>query len=182
VKNPRRDTIEILLRSSIVDFCSSKSLPLLRKAAESGEEARVISVLAPGYEGDIFEDDLDLERNYAFSNLQKVPSTYTTCMMQKFADENHDISFIHWSPGFVDTALFNKIPWWAKLFFPVARLFMIQPSDSGEIAAYVLSTQEFKRGVHRVSDMGVELPPTEFNTKKNVEIVWKHANHITRRK
>jgi len=74
-------------------------LPLLNEA----QNPRVVSVLAGGGEGKIFPDDLKLEQNYGFVNCATVSPTYMTLCMEKFAEENPKVSFVHYYPGLVKT-------------------------------------------------------------------------------
>ena len=57
-------------------------MPLLGKAKEAGEDAKVLTVLAAGYGGKIDLDDLGLKKGYSVSNAALSAATYNDCMIQ----------------------------------------------------------------------------------------------------
>lgn len=77
-------------------------LPVLSKA----EAPRVISVLAGGMERATIDlDDIDLKRPGNFSIMKAQPqyATMNTLTLDKLANENPDVTFIHSLPGWVNT-------------------------------------------------------------------------------
>jgi hypothetical protein len=57
-------------------------MPLLRKAKEQGEDAKVITVLAPGNGGKIDLNDLGLKKSYSTSNAAYSAPTYNDLMVE----------------------------------------------------------------------------------------------------
>lgn len=57
-------------------------LPLLRKAKDAGEDARVLSVLGAGYGMEADLDDLGLKKNYSLLQAGRTSPTYTDMMME----------------------------------------------------------------------------------------------------
>lgn len=57
-------------------------MPLLEKAKEAGEDAKVLSVLAAGMGGKIDLDDLGLKKGYSVVNASLSAVTYTDCMIE----------------------------------------------------------------------------------------------------
>ena len=57
-------------------------MPLLEKAKEAGEDAKVLSVLAAGQGGKIDLDDLGLKNGYSLVNTQNAAVTYNDCMIE----------------------------------------------------------------------------------------------------
>ena len=57
-------------------------LPLVQKAKEAGEDAKVMSVLAPGSGRPIDLDDLGLKKNYSFPKAGVASPTYTDLAME----------------------------------------------------------------------------------------------------
>jgi len=156
-------------------------VPLLEKAAEAGEEARVISVLHSGRYGALDYNDLEL-KNYGFIRMVLAGSTYTSLAMEAFADRHPTVSFIHSYPGFVYTPLFNLFPWFLRYPFSLlGQIAAISSEDCGEIMTYLLTSDKYKNGVHLVDERGVEGPLTPVNTKENSEIIYNHAVDITNR-
>ena len=72
--------------------------------------ARVISILAGGQEGKVFEDDLGLERNYSVPNSMSHFGSLMTLSFDALAAEpgNEGRVFIHAFPGVVNTGLLSK--------------------------------------------------------------------------
>lgn len=71
---------------------------------------RAITVLAGTQEGKVFEDDLDLERNYSIPNTMAHFATLMTLSYDHLAaqQENTDKTFIHVFPGLVSTGLLGR--------------------------------------------------------------------------
>ena len=91
-------------------------LPLLEKA----ESPRVISVLAGGLMGGTVDvDDIDLKKPGNFSGLkaQQQYSNMNTLTLDKLADQNPSMTFMHSWPGWVNTGNVNRGidpgSWWA---------------------------------------------------------------------
>jgi NAD(P)-dependent dehydrogenase (short-subunit alcohol dehydrogenase family) len=58
-------------------------IPLLQKATDAGEDAKVMTVLSAGIEGGPIDlNDLGLKKNYTLSNTAKSASTYNDLMIQ----------------------------------------------------------------------------------------------------
>src|SRR5271155_65053 len=76
-------------------------LPLLSAAPHP----HVVSVLAGGMEGKVFESDLALKGHYSIINCVNTSSTMTTLFMERLARENPSIAFVHEYPGVVATPM-----------------------------------------------------------------------------
>ncbi|UPL03525.1 hypothetical protein LCI18_014459 [Fusarium solani-melongenae] len=78
-------------------------LPLLNKSTTSSP--RVISVLAGGLEAPLNESDLDLRdpNNWTTWNSSLHSATMGTLAFEVLAQQNPNISFVHWCPGPVAT-------------------------------------------------------------------------------
>jgi NAD(P)-dependent dehydrogenase (short-subunit alcohol dehydrogenase family) len=57
-------------------------MPLLRKAKDAGEDAKVLSVLAAGHGGPIDLDDLGLKKGYSLSAAGVAAATYNDLMIE----------------------------------------------------------------------------------------------------
>ena len=109
--------------------------------------ARVLSILAGGKEGKIFEDDLNLERNYSISNAAAHFASLMTLSWDHLAaqPENKNRSFIHIFPGLVSTGLLGRSAKGALsvlltyLVEPLLGLFVAaRPDEVGERMLFVL--------------------------------------------
>ncbi|KAI0692019.1 hypothetical protein C8T65DRAFT_762537, partial [Cerioporus squamosus] len=80
-------------------------LPLLRKAKDAGEDAKVMLVLSAGIGMSVDVHNLGLKKKYLLGNPPVASSSYTDLAMQSFAEQHPDIAFIHSNPGAVRTQL-----------------------------------------------------------------------------
>ena len=117
--------------------------------------ATAVSVLAGGMEGYIFEDDLDLERNYTIPNTMGHFASLHTLAYDKLAEQHPDKGFVHYSPGFVSTGLLGRsaqsAPWWLKFLIswvlePLCDVFSTSPEESGERVLYHATNELYGSG------------------------------------
>lgn len=117
-------------------------LPVLAKS----EAPRVVSVLCGGLEStsSLNLDDLDLKQpgNFSIMKLQTHYGGMTTMFMDKLADENPNITFVHSWPGWVDTGNIRRglgpstswiMGWIVWLVLePLVHLFSFSDDESGQ--------------------------------------------------
>ncbi|KAL8999362.1 MAG: hypothetical protein Q9169_001788 [Polycauliona sp. 2 TL-2023] len=84
----------------------------------------IVSVLAGGKEGKIYEDDLELQHNYGFLSCANHGTTMTSLAFEHLALENPNVAFVHNYPGYVATGIMQSGFSW-----PIAALFkyILQP-------------------------------------------------------
>lgn len=122
-------------------------LPLLNAAPSP----HVVSVLAGGFEGKVFESDLALKTHYSFINCANASSTMSTLFMERLAKENPSVAFIHEYPGFVATPMVTNgasfgpvlkflLSW---VLVPLMRPFMMSPTESGERGLYYATSVHY---------------------------------------
>ena len=115
------------------------SLPLLEEA----EAPKVVSVLAGGLERATIElDDLDLKKpgNFGGVKAQGQYAAMNTMTLEKLANENPNVTFIHSWPGWVNTGNVrrsadpNSITAWLfwLILEPVIFLFALSYEESGQ--------------------------------------------------
>ena len=100
-------------------------LPLL----ERSPSARVVSIFAAGYEGNLYPSDLSLRSHYGvFNNISHV-AFMTTFFFEEIVARNRSVSCIHVFPGLVKTAEFENglFPDWLKWIFKWIFLPLITP-------------------------------------------------------
>ncbi|EIN08968.1 NAD(P)-binding protein [Punctularia strigosozonata HHB-11173 SS5] len=153
-------------------------MPLLRKAKEQGEDAKVLTVLAPGNGGKIDLDDLGLKKRYSTSNAAYSAPTYNDLMIESFAARNPKMAFIHAYPGVVRTPLLKATnpllrpfnPLMTGLLYPISHA----PADTGEFMLYnMLQSNEgwFRRG-----DTGEDMGKKKYySTDEGREKLWEHT-------
>jgi NAD(P)-dependent dehydrogenase (short-subunit alcohol dehydrogenase family) len=167
---------------SYARFLLMKELvPLLENAAKEGEEARVISVLAVGREGSLYEDDLALKKNYGVSSALSVSACYNSLMVEEFSKRHPAVSFTHINPGWVDTSISRNAPAVVRFPLKVIAHFLATNTqeDAGELITYVLTNETFKTGWHLVNKAGEKVQPSKHQTQKNIELMWKHMEEST---
>lgn len=113
--------------------------------------ARALSVLAGGWEGKLFENDLDLETHYSFMNTMAHFTTTMTLAYDKLAEQNPEKSFLHVYPGLVDTGIVGRhksglVGWLIRLVEAVLSWFAITPEEAGERMLHYATSEQFARG------------------------------------
>ena len=83
----RAETSEGIDAKMALDFYSrwkfvDELLPLLKRAAEQGQDARVMTVLAAGYGGKIDLEDLGLKKTYGIMTTSLQVPTYNDLLVQ----------------------------------------------------------------------------------------------------
>ena len=124
--------------------------------------ARVVTVLAGGQEGKIFEDDLDLERNYSIGNSTAHFASMLSLANDQFAEQNPEMGFVHVFPGLVSTGLLgNSATGVLGVLFrwvvqPVLSLFAMRPEEAGERMLYYGTSEQYARGSKILDSDGSE--------------------------
>jgi NAD(P)-dependent dehydrogenase (short-subunit alcohol dehydrogenase family) len=114
-------------------------LPLLGEA----EAPKVVSVLAGGLERATLDlDDLDLKKpgNFGFMKAQMQYAAMNTTTLEKLANENPNVTFIHSWPGWVNTGNVRRgsdpnsiMAWFIWLILePLIGLFSLSDEASGQ--------------------------------------------------
>ncbi|KAF8885862.1 hypothetical protein CPB84DRAFT_1787989 [Gymnopilus junonius] len=145
-------------------------LPGLKDAQEKGEKAAVVSVMAAGHGGKIDLEDLGLKKGYSLSAAALAAPTYNDLMMESFAEQAPNVTFIHAFPGFVRTSLGSSSP------SPTLRI--VSPSCSPSL---VPSPTAVKPGAWRVGSKGEDLGmKRHFGDEVQRKKVWEHTVEVMR--
>ncbi|EIW63303.1 NAD-P-binding protein, partial [Trametes versicolor FP-101664 SS1] len=153
-------------------------LPLLHKAKDAGEDAKAMSVLAPGDGRPVDLDDLGLKKAYSFPKAGVASPTYTDLAMEAYAEQNPGISFVHIHPGVVRTPLLQTShpilrvlnPLTNALFYPISN----SPEDCAEHILYGLL--ESGPGLSRRNSKGDDIGRTGFHGDNDAKTrVWEHT-------
>lgn len=138
-------------------------LPLLNEA----EAPRVVSVMAGGFEKATIDlDDLELRKPGSFNlyNARMLNTTITSTTMEKLSEENPNITFVHSSPGWVDTGNVKRgagstgiVFWLVWLFLePLIRVFSQSDDYSGQVHLFKSTSAAFGgRGIRWDGKAGV---------------------------
>ena len=126
----------------VLTLCYYGRVRMVQNLLSSGilvPKARVLSILAGGKEGHIFQDDLPLERNYSIMNLRGQFASLMTLSFDTFASRTPGMIFLHIHPGRVSTSLGERgvSSWWKKLLFrwvldPILFLGAMTADECGE--------------------------------------------------
>ncbi|KAF1810866.1 NAD(P)-binding protein [Eremomyces bilateralis CBS 781.70] len=164
----RRETAEGLEITQSLEYYSRMLfilhlLPLLEEA----EAPKVVSVLAGGMErATVNLDDLDLKKPGNFGGV-KAQMQYTimnTMTLEKLANENPNVTFIHSWPGWVNTGNIrrsadpNSITAWCfwLILEPLIFLFALSDEESGQRHLFQSTSAAFGgRGVPWKGKLGV---------------------------
>lgn len=169
-------------------------VPLLNKASESKESARVVTVLSAGSEvkpDTINVTDFGLINQNQLTKVLTLGPTYNTMNCFYFAQKYPKISFTHTFPGFVHSNLFESFSWYVRI--PVKAIYWVgyylnrtlTSEQSGEEHLYAgLVGKEFGPGPHIVSLANKkvdviydESKPLDFPPEL-LEKLWKHTEDV----
>ncbi|KAI0340821.1 NAD-P-binding protein [Trametopsis cervina] len=111
-------------------------IPLLQKAVDAKQDAKVMTVLSSIEDGAIDLNDLGL-RNYSLNAAGKYASACNNAMIESFAEKYPAMAFTHIFPGAVRTNLmYGSDDWKIRLFSPltaiVGRAFGVSAEDCAE--------------------------------------------------
>ncbi|OAX40473.1 NAD(P)-binding protein [Rhizopogon vinicolor AM-OR11-026] len=116
-------------------------LPLLRKAKDAGEDAKVLTVLGAGRGGEIDLEDLGLKKNYTLAKAAGAAETYNDLMIEEFSSREPDLTFTHITPGVVLTPLLTPKQWYLKPFsFMLSTALRPFVFSADECAEYLLQS------------------------------------------
>ncbi len=125
-------------------------LPLLNAAPSP----RVLSVLAPGREDQLWPEDFALKEKGHYSPMKATGAaiSMTTLFLEEMRKQNPKIVFMHLHPGIVpDTGLVNRPEHLGRLtrmfmqaLVPVARIFWYTVEESGERVLFAATNGRFR--------------------------------------
>jgi len=150
-------------------------MPLLKAATEeAGEDARVVTVLAPGKGGAVDLTDLGLKRTFSATRCGLQGPTYNSLMVEEFAARYPVIGFTHVYPGLVDTPL--KTGHWAlKAISPLFTLLMTSPQDCAEWMMRPLFDPSFSKGAFHLDSLAEPVPAKKlYMTEQAQKAVYEH--------
>ncbi|KAE8987480.1 hypothetical protein PF011_g19563 [Phytophthora fragariae] len=137
---------------------------------------RVLNVLGAGRGGAPHLDDLDLKESYSIKHCADATTLYSDLMAQALSEHAPNASFMHIYPGFVNTGLFNRFPWYVRLpskaFAAVAAH---SPERCAEYLVATLTKPQFATGWKLLGERGEVLSKTKYHTDKLKLVVWEHT-------
>uniref|UniRef100_H3GMP0 Uncharacterized protein n=1 Tax=Phytophthora ramorum TaxID=164328 RepID=H3GMP0_PHYRM len=128
---------------------------------------RVLNILSAGEGGKIDVNDLDLKHTYSGSNCAAATTQYSPSL---------SASFMHASPGFVNTGLAKQPPGYLRVPFKgLAALFARTPETCGKYMVSALLNDDYAKGWKLLNQNAVVMSKTKYHTEELKDIVWKHT-------
>ncbi|KAF8999690.1 NAD-P-binding protein [Cyathus striatus] len=159
-------------------------LPVLTKAKEAGEDAKVMSVLGAGHGGKPDLDDLDLKKSYSTSRAARAAEGYNDLMMEEFAEQHPELTFIHASPGGVrgTKLLAASLTPWMRVISPIVDV-LVQPLTvtKEECAEHMwYGILHSGKGAFRMGSKGNDLGKVGY-VGNDIErkALWEHTKKAT---
>ncbi|KAH7006900.1 hypothetical protein EDB80DRAFT_880424 [Ilyonectria destructans] len=161
----RQETTEGLDKLITLQYYSRLRLivnftPLLQKATESADLARIVNVLGAGNEGKISLTDMEVKSNYTLNNATRQAMTMTSLAMGHLSYLNPEISFLHVYPGPVrGTGITRGMgPWIHRIghiaMSTVGRPWSVGLSESGKRHLYAATSEVYAPSHASISDSG----------------------------
>jgi len=170
--------------------------PRMKETALRGDnnDVRSLSILSGGVHGTYKDlDDLDLKKNYTISNAANAAGFYNDLVADQMSrdtdylqsinpsDPKRGISYIHASPGMVNTTWGKDFPWYA--LYPVRLLQAIVAKSPEKCATYMVegglvAPLRQGQGFHVMSETGGVAKVTNLHNDRYREAVWKHTNEL----
>ncbi|KAF9515445.1 hypothetical protein BS47DRAFT_1262634, partial [Hydnum rufescens UP504] len=148
--------------------------PLLEAAADAGEDARVISVLAPGTGRKIDAQDLGLKKSYTLIRAASMASTANDLMVQEFSERHPKLSFTHIHPGFVLTS-FGDASIFMRMIKPLLRLLLTSPQDCAEFMLRALFDPAAAKGAFHRNNHAELMDPSKLPiSPEDQKLVYDH--------
>jgi hypothetical protein len=124
----------------------SNLLPELRSAAHATPHfSRTLSILGGGHEGTVNLEDLELKNTFSGARCAAHSITMNSFMAEELAIREPATSFIHSSPGAVNTGLARELPIWARI--PTKLLaatllspFMVSSEETGARQLFIATS------------------------------------------
>ena len=114
----------------------SNLLPLFQTGSTTSPHfSRSLSILGAGHESPINLDDIELRTTFSSANCADHSTMMNDFMVEEFATREPGTTFIHSSPGIVNTGAARELPFWArvplKMLTPVLLPFMVGANETG---------------------------------------------------
>ncbi|GAB1218612.1 hypothetical protein ATERTT37_007875 [Aspergillus terreus] len=159
----KKDTTEGLENNHALRYYSRMRfvhnlLPLLSASKTPG---RVVTVLGAGQEGQISEDNLDLQKSWSFFKSVTYAATMNSLAIEHLASKYPTISFAHVFPGIVRTPLMNSTvgSFAGSILGFLSRPFSISEQESGERNLFISTSAAYPPATPSdPSKIGVPLP------------------------
>lgn len=152
-------------------------MPLLLKAKEEGEDARVFSVLAAGHGGKLDPEDLGLKKTFSVARAASQAPTYNDLMVMELANRYPSLTFTHAYPGAVRTNLFSSartawLRWMGPVVVGLTYPFLTTPRDCGDYMLHGMTS--YGPGAFRTGSKGEDLGMPAYSEQER-RALWEHT-------
>ncbi|KII87968.1 hypothetical protein PLICRDRAFT_176717 [Plicaturopsis crispa FD-325 SS-3] len=156
--------------------------PLLQKAADAGEDAKVMAVLAAGKNTPVDLDDLGLKKTFSLRKAAMQGPAYNDLMVEEFAARHPDIAFTHAYPGAVRTSLINPTSGIMKYTLAPVLIVLVYPfslslQESGEYMLRGLLSSE--KGANYKGPKAEDVIRNSSSTPETRQKLWDHTLETT---
>jgi len=155
-------------------------IPLLEATADSGGEARVMTVLASAKGKPAPEDDYELKTHYSLGNAADVAPFHNDLMVEEFSIRYPKLPFLHIYPGLVNTSAASntKLPWYVRWGAKIASPLGASPLDCGQFMTAGLLGKDFTKGFFLLDNHGQRVQPLKYQTEDMRKKVWAHTEKL----
>ncbi|KZO91589.1 NAD(P)-binding protein [Calocera viscosa TUFC12733] len=153
-------------------------MPLLEKAKEAGEEARVMTILSAGGNAKIDWDDLDLKKGYGLAAAANHATTGNDIMVDEMARRYPNLSFTHIYPGGVRTSLISGFA--GKLLLPLVYPITVSVSTAGEWLVSPLLSEKFVKGAFWRDNHAEDVGANKWSTEETRKKLYDHVVSFTK--
>lgn len=97
-------------------------------------------------------------------------------MAQAFSEKAPLATFMHATPGAVNTQIADGLPWYVRLpTKAIMPLIARSPETCGKAMTSALTNEAYSSGWRLLSKDAEVIQPTKFQTEELKEIVWHHS-------
>lgn len=171
-------------------------MPLLEKAKDAEEDAKVLTTLAAGLGGEVDPNDFGLRKRYSASQARSVSPTYLDLMfevsivrpvivictqrlhIQSFSKQVPGVALTHIFPGLVRTPLLKFSHWALRPLNPLVGAILypvsVSPEECAEYMLYALL--EGTSGAYRRDNHGDDIGKLKWHgTDEERKLLWDHT-------
>lgn len=193
----RKETEEGLDKKMVLNYYGrwrivNNLIPLLENAAAMQKDknattnrvnARVVSLLAPGNEGPVILDDLELKNHYTKRQYNRHIVEFNSLAVMRFARKFPEIGFIHAHPGIVrGTGIARTLSWFYRYPSYVFLFFGNSPSNVAERLMYILTSPDYRYGAHlldcNLNSFKEKAEKRNYLSEKLQNKVWDHTEKM----
>jgi NAD(P)-dependent dehydrogenase (short-subunit alcohol dehydrogenase family) len=149
-----------------------KLLPLLKNS----KKPKVISVLSGGvhYPYKDYKKDPDLQENYSLKNCANAAGFYNDLILNKFADDNKNVAFVHINPGFVYTNWGHQLPFYVRMMFPFIKPFAKTKEECADYMCESLLDDNLNGGFYIKGQYNENGNKTDLHNIDSMNFIWDH--------